>query len=160
MLGSGYGAGGETVISTNFARTVVARTSLVTQLREPWHPPDQEEKTQPVAGCGTSLTRASVAKCAEHFFGHLMPIGLLVTVPFPDTLTLSSGSAEVERAGAAAARASVEAPRRRAAAQLLAMNETLAPLRTNEKGPSRDKRRRCASPSRSPRSPRAPSTLP
>ena len=106
-------------MSMNFARTVVARTSLVTQSREPWQPPDQEEKLQPFAGWETSFTRASVVKCAEHFLGHLMPIGLLVTVPFPNTLTLSIGSAGDERAVSAAAKASVETARTTAARRLI-----------------------------------------
>jgi len=112
------------------ARTVVASTSFVTQPREPWQPPDQDENLQPLAGCGIRLTRASVGKCAEHFFGHLMAVGLLVTVPFPETVTLSVGSLGVDRAGSAAQKASDE-PTRMTTTRRLATDKTLAPFCVN-----------------------------
>src|SRR5258706_4258267 len=74
----------------NVAVTEVAvEPTVSTQLPRPVHAPDQKEKMLPVPGVSVSVTWVFGGKPAEHAVGQLIPAGLLVTVPLPDTVTVS-----------------------------------------------------------------------
>jgi hypothetical protein len=47
-------------------------------------------KLAPVAGVAVRVTAVPLLYCAEHVPGQLMPAGSLVTVPVPETETLSA----------------------------------------------------------------------
>jgi hypothetical protein len=55
----------------------------------PVQSPLQPVNTQPVAGCGVSVTLVPAANAAEQVVPQLIPAGWLVTVPLPVTVTLS-----------------------------------------------------------------------
>ena len=59
----------------------------------PEHAPLQPAKAEPVAGMAVSVTVVWAPKPAEHVPGpgHVIRVGLLVTVPFPLKLTISTG---------------------------------------------------------------------
>jgi hypothetical protein len=56
---------------------------------DPEQAPLNPEKLYPEAGVAVSVTLVPLLKFAVHVPGQLIPAGLLVTVPLPETETLS-----------------------------------------------------------------------
>ena len=56
---------------------------------EPVHAPPKPEKLKPAAGVGVIVRVVPGAKLAIQVDGQLIPVGLLLTVPVPDTATVS-----------------------------------------------------------------------
>lgn len=69
--------------------TEVAAVSVTPHVVTPVHPPDQSEKILFAPAVAVSVTCVFCGKPAEHVEGQLIPAGLLVTVPVPETLTVS-----------------------------------------------------------------------
>ena len=63
---------------------------------EPVHAPPKPAKLNPDAGLGIIVTVVPGAKLAVQVDGQLMPDGLLLTVPVPDTATVSCTCVEVD----------------------------------------------------------------
>src|SRR5450755_266456 len=76
------------------AVTAAAAESVIVHAPVPLHAPPQPEKIEPAAGVSVSVTCVFCANTATHVDGQLMPAGLLVTVPLPETVTLSCGIAD------------------------------------------------------------------
>src|SRR5271170_1094459 len=75
----------------NAAVTLSAALMVTTQLPAPLHAPLQPPKTQPLAGVSLRVTCVPLAKLALQVDPQLIPDGVLVTVPLPDTPTESVG---------------------------------------------------------------------
>jgi hypothetical protein len=76
----------------NAAETVVAPASVTVHVvvvfaQAPPHPAN----TKPAPGVSVSVTWAFCANAAEHVPGQVMPAGVLVTVPVPETVTVNCG---------------------------------------------------------------------
>lgn len=71
--------------------TAVAPLIVAVHRPVPLHPPPQPVNVDPVAGVSESVTIVLCANEALHVVGQLMPAGLLVTVPEPDSVTVSCG---------------------------------------------------------------------
>src|ERR1700728_5185804 len=67
------------------AVTLSAALMVTTQLPLPLHAPLQPLKNQPLAGVSVSVTCVPLAKLALQVEPQLIPDGVLVTVPLPDT---------------------------------------------------------------------------
>jgi phage tail protein X len=84
----------ETVIvpnGVNVAVTELAEVIVNTQgFVLPLHEPAQDPKESPLPAEAVSVTTEFCGKPAEHVPGHVIPAGLLVTLPGPDTVTVSS----------------------------------------------------------------------
>jgi hypothetical protein len=63
---------------------------IVTEHDPPEQAPPHPVKLAPVAGVAVRVTAVPLLYCAEHVPGQLMPAGSLVTVPVPETETLSA----------------------------------------------------------------------
>ena len=74
-------------VCANVAVTLCAAVMLTTQLPTPLQAPPQPEKPQPSAGVAVNVTCVPPVKLALHVDGQLIPVGELVTVPLPVTLT-------------------------------------------------------------------------
>jgi hypothetical protein len=64
---------------------------------EPVHAPPKPAKLKPDAGIGVIVTVVPGGKLAVQADGQLMPAGLLVTVPVPDTARVSCTCEDVDR---------------------------------------------------------------
>ena len=62
---------------------------IVTEHDPPAQAPLQAVKLAPAAGVAVRVTAVPLMYCAEHVPGQLMPAGSLVTVPAPETETVS-----------------------------------------------------------------------
>jgi phage tail protein X len=77
------------------ALTLVAPATVTVQVVALFaHPPPQPANMDPAAGVSVRVTEAFCANVAEQVDGQLMPAGLLVTVPVPETVTVSCGVAD------------------------------------------------------------------
>jgi hypothetical protein len=67
-----------------FAVTVVLAVGVMLQVvANPEHGPDQPPKVEPLDTATVKVIAVPLAKGAEQVPGHLIPAGLLVTVPDP-----------------------------------------------------------------------------
>ena len=66
---------------------VAAATVTVHVVAVVAHAPPHPVNAEPVAGVSVRVTTAFCANAAEQVLGQLMPAGLLVTVPEPDSVT-------------------------------------------------------------------------
>ena len=64
---------------------------------EPVHAPPKPAKLKPDAAVGVIVTAVPGVKLAVQADGQLMPAGLLLTVPVPDTATVSCTCGDVDR---------------------------------------------------------------
>jgi hypothetical protein len=70
--------------TAKLAVTVVAAFSVTLQVPVPEQPPPlQPEKVEPAAGAAVRVTTVPLLNAAEHVAPHVIPAGLLVTVPVP-----------------------------------------------------------------------------
>jgi|SRR5690242_1384315 hypothetical protein len=81
--------------AVNVAETVWLLESTILQ-DEPVHAPAKPAKLKPDAGAGVMVTVVPGAKLAVQVDGQLIPDGLLVIVPVPDTATVSCTGVEVD----------------------------------------------------------------
>jgi hypothetical protein len=70
------------------AVTAVAAVGVMEQAPDPLHAPPQLANENPVPGVSARVTCVPESKFAEHVLGHVMPAGVLVTVPVPETVTV------------------------------------------------------------------------
>lgn len=85
--------------------------SVKLQFATPVHAPDHAEKISFVPAVAVSVTCAFCGKTAEQVPGQLIPAGLLVTVPVPETLTVSAyPGLNVAARAAAALTVTLQAP--------------------------------------------------
>ena len=80
----------------NTAVAVVSLVIVILHVDDPLHPPPlHPANVDPEAGMAVSVTEVPVAKPAEQAAPQLIPVGVLVTVPFPDppvtTVRVTSG---------------------------------------------------------------------
>jgi hypothetical protein len=71
------------------ALTAVDAFTVMLQADDPEHAPDQAEKTLFAEGASLSVTIVFCGNTSEHVPGQLIPAGLLVTLPDPDTATVN-----------------------------------------------------------------------
>jgi hypothetical protein len=95
-VGRGVGVGGGGV--TIFAKTAVAETSLEPSARMQvetvpagLQAPDQPVNTEPLEGVALRFSEVAGAKYELHVEGQLIPAGVLVTLPWPWTATVTIG---------------------------------------------------------------------
>ena len=71
------------------AVTIWSAFITTAQVPVPLQPaPLQPVNVEPAAGAAGSVTMLLIGKSASQVVPHEMPLGLLVTVPFPDLLTV------------------------------------------------------------------------
>jgi hypothetical protein len=68
---------------------------VTVQVPVPLQSPDHPTNVDPAAGVAVRVTEVPLLKIALHTEPQLIPGGLLVTVPLPETLTVSAGDAEI-----------------------------------------------------------------
>jgi phage tail protein X len=76
-------------VGLNFAVTALAALTVKLQVPVPEHAPPHPPNIELTPGEAVSVTCVPWSKLAEHVVGQLMPAGLLVTVPGPETVTVS-----------------------------------------------------------------------
>jgi phage tail protein X len=73
----------------NVAATAVAALTATLQVPVPEHAPLHPANIELAAAEAVSVICVPCTKPAEHVVGQLMPVGLLVTLPDPETVTVS-----------------------------------------------------------------------
>lgn len=76
------------MLLAKLAVTEFGSTKVMVQEDMPAQAPPHAEKTSLVPGVSLNVTVVSCGKAAEQVVGQLIPDGLLVTVPVPETVTL------------------------------------------------------------------------